>query len=179
MTDVRAEARHILLNAAPGIVDERIHWAVGAHLAWHAAHLASAWDRGLIVDTDSAGGTLNDGHRWRSYTADRRHAVLVDRRGHHVLTVRLADVIPLVDQARLPTALVTQVREVLTERDANTKAGLAASQRHLTGRPDPAAAWDAWQDASTVIERRCRDLAAQAWAHVRPADTLFDLAGAA
>ena len=173
MTGIRSDAGEILLGVAPGPPDEHLMWAVGAHFAWHAAQLARAWDGGPLVDSDYAGATLSDGRRWRIVTANRRRAELVDRDGREVATVRLADAARLISPARLPARLVADVRQVLEERAAVTRRLMAANQRLIeTGEREINDELDA---ARSGVERRCAELAEQAWEHVRPVLTLFDI----
>lgn len=177
--DTRAEARAILAGAAPGVVDRPVLWAVGAFYAWHAATLVQAWGRGLLVDSESSGGTLGDRGQWRSITADRRKAVIVDCDDREALAIRLADVVPLVDPQHLPAALVDNVRAVVGEHYAAGAVQMAATSAHVLGQHfETSAERETRQAQSAAIERRCEQLADHASAHVRPPAALFDLIAA-
>ncbi|GAA2516827.1 hypothetical protein [Winogradskya humida] len=171
-----SEAQDILLGCAPGLVDQHVIWAAGVQQAWHAVHIASAWDRGVIVDTDDRGGTLSDGKRWRMYAVTRRVFTLHGSRGTEILTIRQADIVKLVgDPGRFAPTLVDEIRTALAQRKEAAGAGIAAWSRELTtGQREPDDERQARERRKANIERRCELLAQVVWNRARPSMTLFD-----
>lgn len=171
---------HNILATARQATPEVV-WAVGPFMLQHAHGIIEA--RAGRHPLCERGATLGPLGQVRSIHADRRIVTLATvgtRRA--VLTVAVCDVYRLV--AELPAELVAAVEAAVDERYAIGREAMARNERLMRGDHPPAAEMLAGGARYGANERRCQDVGADVWEHVKPAPAkpvqlgLFDLAGA-
>lgn len=159
-------------------------WAVGVYTLGHSIDLAEIWADQHPLDGEYKGGGAIGGNSWRTYEIRSGRLRVKDGGDDQpCLIVRTRDVEALVAASRVPGALVEAVSEIHVERRRLSRITQEHNERRILCDNPPdldevLAHGEVWAD----IERRCRDVAAEVWEHVRPRQQpvqldLFALAG--